>query len=72
MHIPCILKSSSEHRGYEFTKSNFGVHLKPEVFLKGPSHDLISMGILRKTSNFDLQLFLLKDIYLGMLQLFYK
>ena len=50
MHIPCILKVSSDHRTYEFKKSSFGVLLKQEVFVKGSGDVLISHAYCKRIS----------------------
>ena len=42
MHIRCILKSSSEDWRYDVHKVEFRSALEARVFVKGPSHDLIS------------------------------
>ena len=62
MHIPWILKSSSEHQIYEFTKSNYGVHLKQDVFVKGSRHDLISQACWKRVPILTFILFFLKRL----------
>ena len=72
MHIPCILKPSTKHKRYEFTKSKFGVHLKPEVSRKGLAMIWYHRHFAKEFSTFTLSFYFWKELYLEMLQLFLK
>ena len=47
MDIPCILRSSTNHRRYDFTVKIWSA-LETGGFTQGPNHDLISQALFAK------------------------